>query len=157
MRKERGFSLIEMLTTLSLTTIISGMVAFNIHETMNTSRTTGDLVAQFVRVARSRALASSTSYIVRPSTSGEIIESFAVQSCNANAQPLPLNTRQYTLPTNFKIEPANWSVCFQSRGLVRGQANANVLFSVKSKAVVGESWDIEIALGGAVSVVDAGA
>jgi Tfp pilus assembly protein FimT len=141
---QRGFSILELCFVLVLTTVLSGLVAYNfLAEKDKPQFDANHLVALFKR-ARARALATTQAYTIRP-TSVSAIEVIPSSSCdtvdNTTTEVLSLE-----LSGENQLQDITWSICFSPRGIGNGSASIPISNGSETKTV-------EIFVGGAARIV----
>lgn len=140
---ERGATLFELLTMLSLIGILSGIALSNIR-TM-TKPLTNAVVSteQFLQLVRSRAISGTEIYKVQPSGSTEI-HVFRGSTCAGSTTPVSDLTLE--LPAGSRLLDTSWFVCFNARG----RADASIAFDLSDHD--SRTKTIRIALGGGIRI-----
>ncbi len=142
-RCERGFSILELLTVLSVMGVLSGIAAFGFRELERPANNAATLLASTFKQARARALSSTTPFTVTASSSTHVIVTYGT-SCSAGQTTD--TTLDLELPRGAYMNDTAWSVCFNTRGL----ADTSLSIGVSDG---GESKQVEVVLGGATRVL----
>jgi prepilin-type N-terminal cleavage/methylation domain-containing protein len=139
--KDRGFTLIEVLVTLSLSAALLGITAATLREYNRSSKNALSLIQSFVKQARIKGISRTAAYKVFADSSGKkILTSFA-DKC-ASTTFVPDTALVLEMPVGTKLLSPTWSVCFNARGLTE----SNITISVATEDSGTKS--IEILLGG---------
>ena len=142
--KEAGYSLIELIATLSFSSILMGMTAMNIKDIEDPVSNSAALVAGFLKQARARAISTTAAYLVEPVSATEVRASFAT-NCN-ETEFTPDNKFILNLPTGAYLSDLNWSICFTPRGL----SDVSDVVGIQNNE--GGMESVEVFLGGAIRV-----
>ena len=139
LRNESGYTLMNLLTTLSLIAIFSATAVSNLKVLENPLADASFALTHFLRVVRADAMAQTIAIEVAP-TSSTTIGTSTASSCDATMTP---NTDlQLTLNDGVVLLDTTWSFCFTSRGL----SDSNIVIDI-NEAERG-TRSIEVALGG---------
>lgn len=111
---EEGFTLIELCVVLSMTAIIMTIGISNLRTLENTLENAAAQVSSFMKLARSKAISTTSAYTLRP-VSPFRIQSLVGSSCGDPA-PVADATLVLDLPVGSSLQDTDWSVCFNSRG-----------------------------------------
>jgi prepilin-type N-terminal cleavage/methylation domain-containing protein len=152
--RSKGFTLVELLVCLSLVGVISGLAAVGIHSSLDTHRTDANATAQFLRTTRSRALASVHSYVITPESSSSLVAE-AVVSCKDRRKVTSVTPIKLFVAPYLRYAPLSWDLCFESRGLMRGQSDGSVTFDIINDKALNSSvraYSLTVGLGGEVSL-----
>lgn len=154
MCNERGYTVLELLVTLGFVAILAGSATFQARKLSDPLQNQTALTLSFIKQIRAKAVSSTASYLIYPSSTKEI----AVAKGTACPATMPLNPSTL-IPGSFvadstrlviseKVELAttNWGVCVTQRGLFTGAANVQLVDRD------GKSRTINIFLGGATRV-----
>ncbi len=142
-KDQGGFTLVNMLTTLSLIAIFSAFAISNLKEINSPVADASFQVTHFMREARSKAMSKTVTIKVSP------LSAFALKgeegdSCGPTATFTPLNPPlRSNLPTGASLQDTTWEICFTKRGL----ASESVTFILQDDD--GQTRVVEVALGGA--------
>lgn len=142
-RKERGYTVLNILATLSLIGILTAIGVSNLKELNDALADASFSVSHFLRLARSRAMSQTLSVQVAPISSTRIGASSAA-SCAGTMSPI--SDLVFDLPDGAVFADTEWSVCFTQRGL----ASLDLRFDLQDKD--SRKKTIEIALGGGVRI-----
>lgn len=143
-RQETGFSLLELMVALSLTGILCGVSISQLRNMNNDLAISTNQVSAMIKLARSRAIATTSPYVVRP-LGAFSMAGYQAESCDDVAPVLDTKI-QMSLPTGVSFASTDWQICFTSRGI----ASEDVSFNILKEG--GPSKEIEVMLGGAVRV-----
>lgn len=143
-RQATGSTLVELLAVVAIVGISVVAAALYLKPFEAPVESGATQVAALLRLARSRAMATTSAYRVYPSTADQIRADFA-PSCGAatwtNDAELGID-----LPRDVTTTSTAWAVCFNSRGV----STNNVTVSIAHADYGTEQ--IEVLLGGAVRV-----
>jgi len=140
---QSGFTLVNVLTTLSLIGILSAVAISDLKEINSPLADSSFQVTHFMREARSKAMSKTVTVKVSP------ISAFSVKaeqgnSCNSTATFTPLSPpMRMDLPNGAALADPTWEICFTKRGL----ANQSATFVIQDTE--GQTRMVEVALGGA--------
>jgi prepilin-type N-terminal cleavage/methylation domain-containing protein len=143
--RQMGFTLLELIVTMSLFLIIGGIAVPQLSQMNSASRNAADSVASFSKQVRARAIASTSAYKMRPSGSGRIITEFATNCSSATWSADQKN--KLILPSNTYLLDSTWDLCFNSRGFPDGNLEIDI------REQNGNTKTVEIMLGGATRVI----
>lgn len=142
--KEKGFSLLEILIALLLSAILAGMAMFNARALYHSSSGAAESFVAFLKAARSKAMATTSTYTVVPVTSSTIKATVST-SCSSTEQEddseLVLN-----LEGGATLGETNWSICFTSRGT----SNSSAILSISDTH---GTKQVQIVLGGGTRIL----
>ena len=141
----RGFNIFELITVMGLIAVIMGIVAYNLRELDNPLENGANQMRGFFKQVRAEAIASTSSYIVRPATGTEI-ETLRGTSCTDSA-PVLDNRVSLELPTGATLSDTTWTFCYDSRGFPDG----NIEIDLQDN--VGQNKTVEVLHGGAVRIL----
>lgn len=141
---ELGFSMIEMLVVFSIVAIMMGIAVTNINALSNNSVTSVNQVMGMLKLARARAIATTSPYIVAPIGRVKIVGKKAA-TCNDTAPVIDPHVA-YDLPSGVTFANSTWSVCYSSRGI----ASSGVEISITDQK--GVTKIVEVMRGGAVRI-----
>ena len=137
----RGYTLLELLVTLSIGTSLIGLTAAGLKEYSRSSKNAVASLHSFIKQVRVKSISRTAAYRVAPSTNGrEIRTSFA----NTCASPSFTSDSSLTLelPDGSILSSTSWSFCITPRGLVE----ANTVIGIQTEDAGIKS--IEVLLGG---------
>lgn len=143
-RKEGGFTLLEMMAVLAIFTVLSGIAIINLKEFSKPAENGAAQLLGFMKQARARGLATTSAYFVLPTSSTRVITRYGV-NC-ADAAPVADNSLTMDLPTGATLAATDWSICFTSRGL--SDSNTTIVVNDNQAG----TKVIEVLLGGGVRI-----
>jgi type IV fimbrial biogenesis protein FimT len=138
-----GFTLLEVLMVLSITTVLMGIAVFNFRALENPADNGAALVAGYLRKARAKAMASTSAYTISPSTS-TILVATSGTTCNATTQTSDPEMN-LELPSGATFAAVGWSLCYGSRGIANNSVDIQVSDASTSRVV-------QAVLGGGVKI-----
>lgn len=137
----RGFTLIEVLVTLSLSAALLGITAASLREYNKSSKNALSLIQGFIKQTRIKGISRTAAYKIYADSSGKkILTSFA-DKCSSTTF-IPDNSLVLEMPAGTKLLTPTWSVCFNARGLT--ESNVTITFVTEDSG----SKSVEILLGG---------
>ena len=140
---QSGFTLVNMLTTLSLIAILSAIAISDLKEVNSPLVDSSFQITHFLREARSKAMSKTVTVKVSP-ISAYSIKAEQGNSCSPTETFTPLSpTMQSNLPNGASLTDTTWEICFTKRGL----ASQSSLFLIQDEE--GQTRTVEVALGGA--------
>lgn len=142
-KAEAGFSVIEMIVTLGLMAVITGIAISNIKALENPLADASFQMSHYIRLVRARAISRTTSVIIQPSSPSEVI-AFSSDSCNGEMAQIEELTLRF--PEGATLSDTDWTVCINQRGL----SDTNIIFELQNQE--GKVRSIELALGGGVRI-----
>ena len=143
LKSERGFSLLELVVALGISSLAVGIAAPSFMDFNNPSQ---DGVLQFlayVKNVRAKAMSTTSAYTVSVSTTNTLTATYGA-SCGAGTQTTD-HSLTYELPEGADFTDLTWSFCFNQLGL----ADSNFMLSIRDEEA---TRNVEIMLGGAVEV-----
>ena len=143
MQQSNGFSILELIAVMSLIAIMSCIAAFNYRALSNPQDAAAMELMSFIKQTRSKAIASTQSYTIRPSSSTTVITTVSSSCSGAQTQDSLLTL---TLPNGASLTSTTWSICFEPRGISHNAVDIGVAQERGSKTV-------QVVLGGAVRVL----
>ena len=138
-----GFTLIELLVTVSLIAILCGVAAFEYKALNNPQNAAAMEVMTFIKQTRSKAIASTYAYTIKPASSTELVTTYG-STCSA--EQTSDNVLKLSLPDGSHLTSTTWSICYEARGLSRNAVDIGVAQESGSRTV-------QVVLGGAVRVL----
>jgi prepilin-type N-terminal cleavage/methylation domain-containing protein len=142
---ESGFSLLEMIVTVSLGAILTGLAVVSVTGLNNPSRHGAVAIASFLESARSQAI-SSTGIILVRATNTATVQGYHVQACD-DTDPVEDNQLLMVLPNNYGITDITWEVCFSARGF----AAESTIIPISDAH--GQDRNIQVYIGGGIRVL----
>ena len=144
-KSQAGFTILELIVTLSLALIIGGIAVPQMSKLNSASHNAADLIASFSKQVRARSIASTAAYRMKPSGNSRIITEYST-SCSSTTWSED-SKNKLILPSNTYLLDSTWDLCFNSRGFPDG--NLDILIRDQN----GNRKTIEIMLGGATRVL----
>ena len=143
-RRQFGYSMIELMATMSVALVLIGIASFNFKATENPAYNGASELLGNLKKIRARALVSTKAYLVKPTSSTRIIAQSGA-NCSTNTWT---TESQFTLnlENGAYLPDTTWSICYSARGLSDVSASVLVRDATHSKTV-------EIVLGGAVRLL----
>ncbi len=141
----KGFSLVELMVVLSVTSILLGFGVYGIHTLVNPATTASEELISILKVVRSKAISNTVSYKLEPNGTHQLVASFR-NDCNSADPWVSDGQLTLNLPNGSYLGDDNWVICYDTRGF----PDANVVFDVRENG--GTEKTIEIYLGGGLSV-----
>lgn len=149
MKNEHGFTILELLTVLALTGLLSSIAAFNLKALENPlENSTTELIA-FMKQAKVRAISTTSAYKVEPTSSGYIQASYSNRCSDDDSERTVDNAVYMDFPSRAYLDKTDWSICFGPRGL----PDTNIQITIKDSD--NKYRTIEIFLGGGVRQINA--
>ena len=143
MRSSKGFSVVELIAVLGLMTVLCGIAVFKYKDLGNPQNAAAMEVMTFIKQTRSKAIASTWAYTIKPSSLSKIDATYG-SSCTAAQTPDPQLSLK--MPNGSSLTSTTWSICYEARGLSRNAVDIGVSQPTGSKTV-------QVVLGGAVRVL----
>ena len=143
---QSGMTLVEMLAVLAIFGILIGMGAVYLTPMEAPLKTGSEILETAFRQARARAIATTSSYRVRPSTAGEVVGEYARSCSSVSWNDEPKLYRD--LPDSVTFPDPSWVVCFSPRGV----ASANVVVTLSHPDL--GTRHVEVMLGGVSRVLE---
>lgn len=139
--QQRGYTLLELLVTLSIGASLLGITAASLKEYSRASQNAIASLQGFVKQVRVKAISRTAAYKVTPDSSRKRIVTQFANSCSSgtftNDTALVLD-----LPDGAILAATTWSFCVNARGLV--EANTVIGVTTKDKGL----RQVEVLLGG---------
>lgn len=142
--RNAGFTLIELMVTLGVSGILSGMALMGIKELDDPLKNGSAQLASFFKQVRARSLSSTQAYTLVPDGHYGVQTQHA-DKCGDSPQVVDATLR-LDLPTGASIPDVDWSLCYNARGLPDGNLEIEVYDGR------GQYRTLEVFLGGAVRV-----
>jgi hypothetical protein len=133
----------ELVVVLGLMSALLGIGLLRMREFSNPASTGAVELVTFFKKARSKALANTLAYTVKPQNSKTIITTYGT-SCTATQTSD--STFILHMPGTASVGSLTWSVCYSTRGLASSSGSISVSDGDNAKTV-------SYALGGAVKVL----
>jgi prepilin-type N-terminal cleavage/methylation domain-containing protein len=142
---ESGFSILELIVTVSLGAILTGLAVVSVTGLNNPARHGAVAIASFLESARSQAI-SSTGIILVKATNTATIQGYHVQACD-DPDPVADSELLMVLPNNYSMTDITWEVCFTARGFA---AESTI---VPISDTHGQDRNIQVYIGGGIRVL----
>ena len=136
-----GFTLIEVLVTLTISAALMGITAASLKEYNRSSRNAAAQIQGFIKQARVKGMSRTAAYKIYPDPAGSRILTSYANRCSSTTFT-PDAALVLDMPVGTKLTTPTWSVCFNARGL----AQSNITIPFNSDDVGMKS--IEVLLGG---------
>ena len=143
MREESGFTLLELLVTISLAAVMTGFAVLNLKDLSNPALNAASDISGFLKLARSKALSTTSAYTISASSTDTLIATVGT-TCSAAQTPDPSMT---LFLADASLTDITWTICFSSRGF----PDANV--SIPVVDVYAGANTVEILLGGSIRIL----
>ena len=143
-QNERGFTLIELVVTVSLMSLLSVMAIYQLHALENELDDSTTHVMALVKKTRGKALATTYAYTLRPTSASTITGSYG-DNCSDTA-PVVDPKLTYELPSTVTLMDTSWSICFSARGLADNQVDIELTDGAVQRT-------IQVALGGGLKLL----
>jgi prepilin-type N-terminal cleavage/methylation domain-containing protein len=144
MRNEAGFTLLEMLVVLGITTILSGMAVVNLRKFDYASSNAANQIASLIKSARAYGITSTTTVEIKPLNSRTIRVSKA-SSCSTTPRT-DIPELLLELPTSATLSSTTWALCYTSRGISHDSIDILITDNSKPRTV-------QVVLGGGIRVL----
>lgn len=145
---ERGFTLLEVLVAIAVSGILMGIATFQYLKLQNDVGFTAQNLVSSLKRVRSKALASTYFYTVKPISLTQATVTYA-SSCSAPSTDQQTdNSLQVVLDSPVAFTSLTWSICFTPRGITADSATIGV-----RDGVSGEVKTVEVVIGGAMRVL----
>ena len=139
-----GFSIIELVTTLALISIVAAIATTSLQSFDNHLANSSDRLAMTIRLARTKAIATTKFYIIKP-TSSQIVDVFEATSCDDLAPNL-VQSLSLILAKSVTLEDSAWQICFSPLGV----ADNSPTFRLRSDSQ--KTKTLTVFTGGAIKV-----
>jgi prepilin-type N-terminal cleavage/methylation domain-containing protein len=143
MKNQAGYTLTELLVTMSLLSVMSGFAFVNLLDLSNPARSAASEISGFLKQARARALSTTSAYTVSASSTDTLTTTVGT-TCSAAQSAEPSLTLELD---HADLSNVSWSICFTSRGF----PDKNVVIPVTDD--YSGSNSVEVLLGGAIRVL----
>ncbi len=141
---DAGFTIFELLVTLGLFIILSGIAVSNLKDLDDPLQDGAAQVLSFVKKVRAHAISTTQAYFVSASSTTQIVTQYGT-NCN-DVAPVDDPLLVLDLPSTVGMTDIVWSFCFNSRGL----ADSNIVIPLEDSD--GYAKTIEVLLGGAARI-----
>ena len=141
-RNQRGYTLVELLVTMTVGSILMGITAANLRAYSRGSKNAVAMIQGFVKQARAKAISRTAAYKIYADPGGKKIRTSFANSCSS-ATFVTDASLVLDMPEETSLVSPSWSVCFNSRGI----ADSNITISFKTRDA--GTKQLEVLLGGA--------
>jgi len=145
-RKSDGFTVFELVVSLGLVGLLMGIAMSNVRTLENPAQAGATQITGYLKLARAKAIASTSAYTITAVTLTEFEATFADRCSDADPTVDP--QLSFQMPRGSQVELEGWSICFNSRGLPENYET----LSIYGKGASLTYSSVEIMLGGAVRV-----
>jgi prepilin-type N-terminal cleavage/methylation domain-containing protein len=142
---ESGFSLLELLTTVSLASILTGIGIVNLRLLVGSSTNAAFELTSYLKHVRAKAIATTSAYTVRAVSNTNLISESST-NCTSLIRSADAQLAK-TLPSGAQLNNTGWSVCFTSKGA----STSNITIPLTDEN--SSSQSVEVLLGGTVRVL----
>jgi prepilin-type N-terminal cleavage/methylation domain-containing protein len=122
---DRGYTLLEMLVTLSIGATLLGIAVANLREYNSGSKNSVALVQGFIKQVRVKGISRTAAYKVYSSSAGKQIFSSFANTCSSTVFT-PDTTLVLDMPQGSKLLSPTWSACFNARGLAQSAITISI-------------------------------
>lgn len=143
---QSGMTLVETLAVLAIFGILVGMGAVYLTPMEAPLKTGSEILETTFRQARASAIATTSTYRVRPSSAGEVVGEYAPSCGSGSWTDEPKLYRD--LPEEVTFPDQSWVVCFSPRGV----ASTNVVVTLSHPEL--GTRQVEVMLGGVSRVLE---
>jgi prepilin-type N-terminal cleavage/methylation domain-containing protein len=140
---EHGFSLLELLIVIALSSIMMGFAYLNTNEARDDLNYSADLVVSLLKKARSKSISTTRAYTIYPTSNSRIASKYSDKCTDTSFQNDP--SMLLVLPRGVLLANTTWSLCISPRGIAKSSVDILILEGSRNKTV-------QVALGGAVRV-----
>ncbi len=140
---EQGFSLLELIVAIAISTFLLGTAALHYRDLLNPSQSGAAALGAFFKEARARAVSTTSAYRVQPANPTQVI---VYSGSNCSSTPTQDTRLILDLPQYVSLTDISWSTCFQPRGLATDNITATLIDDK------GDTHSVEVFLGGAVRI-----
>lgn len=143
-KSQRGFSLIELLVVMLLAGVLFSMALFDAKRYANQALNGASSVMGFLKSVRAKALATTQSYTIRPSSTTRITTQYG-STCTDATQTTDTQMT-LDLPAGAIFTDTSWALCYTTRGFSDTSVSIVVQDSSNSRTV-------QVVLGGGVRII----
>lgn len=141
---EKGLTLIELTVVLLVTSILAGMSISGLRQIYHPSTGGAESLVSFLKSARSKALATTSTYTIVP-VSTTRIKTTVSTACSSEDQEDD-DDLILDLPTGTALTDTDWSICYTSRGTSNSSASLFISDTTATK-------EVQVVLGGGVRIL----
>jgi prepilin-type N-terminal cleavage/methylation domain-containing protein len=147
-KRSEGFTLFELVIVLLLSSIMMGIVGFQFLEIKDDLNYSANDMVGFLKRVRSKALASTYFYTVKPISLHKVGVSYSPSCGTPEADKVIDPAISITLGTTIALTNLSWKICFTPRGIT-SDSNTIILQDNDS----GKQKTVEVVVGGAMRVI----
>ena len=137
---QRGFSLLEILVALMISSVMASMALSGLKELNNPLQNGSAQLNAFLKQVRATAISQTVAYRVQAQGSGKVITKFGNACSSAATTDASLTL---ALPDRTVLTSTSFDFCFTSRGM----ATQNVTLGIRDES---GTKSVEVLLGGGV-------
>lgn len=143
--RKNGFTVIEILAVTAIAAITTALTASYLRSLENPLESSTREMTGLFKLARARAVSSTSAYQILPTSSNQIVAQYA----NTCDDTVWTNDVQLGLELDDPISvTTGWSVCINSRGTVSTMPTSDII--INSSADSGGSAELVVYIGGLV-------
>ena len=142
-KQERGFSIIEILTVISILAGLFLITSLNYRDLNSAAQSGSRELFSYLKTVQGKAMATTSTITVFPQTSRRLTAQSAT-SCSS-AQRVEDRRLALELPPGASLSSTNWSICFNSRGLADNSVDIMIADERVTKA-------LHVGLGGGIKL-----
>lgn len=143
MRAESGYTILEMVFTMAIAAILSGLMVGGYRELNDPLQNGANQIISQLKHARVKAISNTTVYRVEPDGANQL-HFYNGNSCD-DADTLE-NALTINLPAGVTLGNTEWELCFNQRGLANQSLEIEILEESRLKT-------IEVLVGGSVRIM----
>ena len=143
LNSENGYTIIEMITVMAMVGVLSMTVIMNIHEFENPAANAAFSCENYLRLARTNAVAHTEVIVIKPVSSTKLNASKG-DTCSGTVTPM--TDMSLTLPHGATFATTSWTVCLTQRGLADSASSFDIT------DIFGTTKTVKVALGGGTMI-----
>jgi prepilin-type N-terminal cleavage/methylation domain-containing protein len=143
-KNSKGFTLMEVVIATALFGILCAVSIMNLNVFSSSSKNSANELNSFLKRARAKAVATTQSYMIQPSSTSQITSKYA-KNCSATTWTDD-SSLSLKFPKGATLSGTAWSLCFNSRGMSESSTSIVINNTTGSKTV-------QVMLGGASRVL----
>ena len=142
MRQARGFTLLELMVALGLSSTLMGLAVSNLKSLTSPIKDSAAQMVSYFKQVRARALSTTTAYQIYPISATRVGARYAASCAATTWTDDPV--LWMNLPRTTHLANTTWSVCYTTRGITADAVNLALADDL------GQSRTIEVLIGGSV-------